>query len=90
MCGDRVWCDGAELTGVQVRALAARLAAISRVRQEAELRAAHPVGSRVWIRGSRVPHTVTGSTDSPGLAPALRLSGGVIARSDQVTRTPPA
>src|SRR5690606_4959870 len=58
-------------------------------RREAELRAAYPVGTRVWLRGDPTPRTVTGYTDSPGLPPSLRLSGHTIARPRHVTRNPP-
>ena len=90
VCGDRVWRDGVELTTAQVEALAARLAAAARTRRQAELRAAYPVGSRVWLKGDPLPRTVTGYTDSRGLPPSLRLSGHVIAGPGQVIRTPPA
>lgn len=87
--GQRVWRDGAELSTRRIEALAARLAAVARARREAELRAAYPVGTRVWLRGDPTPRTVTGYTDSPGLPPSLRLSGHTIARPRQVTRNPP-
>src|SRR5690606_2142567 len=87
--GQRVCRDGAELSPRRLEALATRLAAVARARREAELRAAYPVGTRVWLRGDPTPRTVTGYTDSPGLPPSLRLSGHTIARPRQVTRTPP-
>lgn len=65
--GHRVWRDDRELSPAKIRALAASLAATARTREQAALRDAYPVGTRVWR--AQNPYVVMGYTNSPGLPP---------------------
>lgn len=65
--GHRVWREGKELSPAQIRSLAASLAAIARSREQAALRDAYPVGTRVWR--AQNPYVVMGYTNSPRPAP---------------------
>ncbi|GAA3986198.1 hypothetical protein FOF52_07005 [Thermobifida alba] len=84
--GHRVWREGKELSPAQIRTLAASLVAIARSREQAALRDAYPVGTRVWR--AQNPYVVMGYTNSPGLPPMLRLSGNVIAHPNDVRKHP--